>query len=526
MFNRFTIKSRLSFVIGFLCVLLVAGGVIGLTSLSAANDTLRHNYEKRMLPMAQLDQVVRLVDVNQLAIAGVLGDQPGAFAAAADGVEQRMVQITRLWELYYASGLDPGEMALARQFGEARARFVEQGLKPALAALRAQDAPAAGQVVRGPLRTLYVPLRESVDALMRLQLSAAKQEFDRTQAIYRLVRIGCVSGIVFGVLLAGVIGLLLQRAIVRPLERAVRIARSVAAGDLTQRIDVGARDETGQLMEALAEMTAGLVRIVGEVRGGTDTIASAADQIARGNLDLSARTEQHASSLEQTAAAMRQLTATVKQNGTSALEANRLAMSASQVAHAGGAVVAEVVTTMGSIHASAGKIADIIGVIDGIAFQTNLLALNAAVEAARAGAGGRGFAVVATEVRHLAQQSAAAARQIKELIGDSVAKVRLGADLADQAGARMTEIVASVEQVTAIMHEISGASQEQTSGIEQVNQAVGLMDQGTRGNAALAEEAGAAAQGLQDQAASLAEVVALFKLERSGAGAVRPLAHA
>jgi methyl-accepting chemotaxis protein len=257
------------------------------------------------------------------------------------------------------------------------------------------------------------------------------------------------------------------------------------------------------------------------VRGGTDLIATASQEISAGNLDLSARTEQQAGALEETAASMEELTTTVRQNADNARQANQLAIAASDVAGRGGAVVGEVIVTMGSINESARKIVDIIGVIDGIAFQTNILALNAAVEAARAGEQGRGFAVVASEVRTLAQRSAAAAKEIKELIGDSVQKVDAGARLVDQAGATMEDVVASIRRVTDIMAEIASASQEQTSGIEQVNQAIGQMDQVTQQNAALVEESAAAAASMQDQAGKLAAVVGVFRLGREDASPAR-----
>jgi len=333
-------------------------------------------------------------------------------------------------------------------------------------------------------------------------------------------------------LLAGVsFSWLLTRGIVRPIQEAVTVAETVAGGDLTRHIDASAQDETGALLRALRHMNDSLVGIVSQVRGGTDTIATASREISAGNLDLSSRTEQQASALEETAASMEELTNTVRQNADNARQANQLAIAASEVAVQGGAVVGQVVTTMGAINDSSRRIVDIIGVIDGIAFQTNILALNAAVEAARAGEQGRGFAVVASEVRNLAQRSAAAAKEIKGLISDSVARVDDGAKLVDQAGATMEQVVGSIRRVTDIMAEITSASQEQTGGIEQVNGAIGQMDQVTQQNAALVEESAAAAASMQEQAGKLAEVVGVFKLDRAhgmaapAAAAVAPAAR-
>ena len=291
---------------------------------------------------------------------------------------------------------------------------------------------------------------------------------------------------------------------------AVAIAGRIADGDLGTAIVLRPNDRSS-LLFAMKSMRDNLAGLVGQVRSGTETIATASREIASGNMDLSTRTEQQASSLEETASSMEELTSTVKQNADNARQANSMALTASDVAKKGGAVVAEVVATMDSINASSRKIVDIIAVIDGIAFQTNILALNAAVEAARAGEQGRGFAVVASEVRSLAQRSAAAAKEIKNLIGDSVEKVDVGAKLVDQAGATMQEIVASVRRVTDIIGEITAASQEQNDGIEQINQAISQMDQVTQQNAALVEQAAAAAESLQDQAANLSQVVSIFR---------------
>jgi methyl-accepting chemotaxis protein len=314
-----------------------------------------------------------------------------------------------------------------------------------------------------------------------------------------------------------VVAFLATRSITGPLTEAVSIAKRVADGDLTSVIDVNSQDETGQMMEALKHMNDSLIKIVAEVRNGTEQIASASGEIASGNQDLSARTEQQANSLGHTSSSMRELTGTVQQNADNARQANQLAAQASEVAVRGGSVVSHVIDTMGSITASSKKIVDIIGVIDGIAFQTNILALNAAVEAARAGEQGRGFAVVASEVRNLAQRSAAAAKEIKTLIGDSVDKVAEGSSLVAQAGATMDEVVASVRRVTDIMGEITSASQEQSAGIAEVNSTILAMDETTQQNAALVEEAAAAAAQMQDQAAGLARVVSVFKIDAAAA---------
>jgi methyl-accepting chemotaxis protein len=312
--------------------------------------------------------------------------------------------------------------------------------------------------------------------------------------------------------LLGVALVVYIRRTVRPLTVLSQHVQRIGDGDLSQPLASPRRDEIGAITRAVETMRDALVRVVSQVRQGTDTIATASSEIASGNQDLSSRTEQQASSLEETAASMEELTSTVKQNADNARQANQLAASASEVAVRGGSVVGQVVDTMSAINTSSKKIVDIISVIDGIAFQTNILALNAAVEAARAGEQGRGFAVVASEVRSLAQRSAAAAKEIKVLIDDSVGKVGTGSAQVAEAGRTMDEIVASVKRVTDIMGEISSASQEQTSGIEQVNQAIAQMDQVTQQNAALVEEAAAAASSLQEQAGHLVQAVGVFRV--------------
>jgi len=321
------------------------------------------------------------------------------------------------------------------------------------------------------------------------------------------------AGLLAVLLLSAMLYIVIRNVIGRPLAQATSIAEQLASGDLTARMDTNRTDEIGQLMGAVNSISQGLANVVWNVRQGTETIATASSEIASGNQDLSSRTEQQASSLEETASSMEELTSTVRQNAENSRQANQLAIKASEVAVKGGAVVARVVDTMDTINQSSHKIADIISVIDGIAFQTNILALNAAVEAARAGEQGRGFAVVATEVRSLAQRSASAAREIKGLIDDSVDKVEAGSKLVGEAGATMEEIVTSIQRVQNIMGEITDASQEQSAGIEQVNQAITQMDTVTQQNAALVEEAAAAAEAMQNQTADLVKQVSFFKLK-------------
>ena len=411
------------------------------------------------------------------------------------------------------------ETRLLKEISAARDFYIVQNAA-VTKAKEAGDATEANRV----LDEKFIPASVKYQALLRDLMEMQRKEIDSNaahiaEASATSVRLQ-LALTVFLTLLVVACAMLLKRSIVRPLSAAIDVARRVAKGDLGTEVKVTSTDEAGQLLAAMRDMTGSLRGLVDNVMRSGAAIDTASGELARGNQDLSSRTEQQASSLEETASSMEELTSTVRQNADNARQGNQLALSASAVASKGGVVVAQVVGTMGAINASSHKIVDIISVIDGIAFQTNILALNAAVEAARAGDQGRGFAVVASEVRSLAQRSAAAAKEIKSLIDDSVRNVEAGSKLVGEAGATMDDVVTSVRRVTDIMGEIASASVEQSAGIEQVNQAIAQMDQVTQQNAALVEEAAAAAESLQSQAGALAEAVSQFQM---GGAVAQPL---
>jgi methyl-accepting chemotaxis protein-1 (serine sensor receptor) len=512
MLNNLTIKTRLVAVLAILSLMMTVIGIAGITSLSNSNDSLKTVYEDRLVALGQLQDMIRSMNRNQFAMANAALGDAAALPEMVKEVEGERARAEQIWKAYIATQMTTEEQSLVDRFTTAHKVYLEQGLEPALAAARAGDVEKMKSLMHGRMHDSFLPVRDLVNQLVNLQKDVGKQVYESSQASFssfRLMVIGILAG---GLSLAAGIGWWLVRSITTPLDRAVRIAESVAAGDLTQKIEVHTQDETGKLLGALREMSNSLVGIVGDVRRATDSISTASSEIASGNMDLSTRTEQQASSLEETASSMEELTSTVRQNADNARQANQLAGNASEVARRGGAVVSQVVDKMSAINESAYKIVEIISVIDGIAFQTNILALNAAVEAARAGEQGRGFAVVASEVRNLAQRAGNAAKEIKQLIDNSVAQVEEGSRLADQAGTTMSEVVRSVQQVTDIIGEISAASGEQSSGLQQINQAVVQMDNATQQNAALVEQAAAAAGALQEQAASLSQAVSVFRL--------------
>ncbi len=522
MFDNISIKSLVTGVLGFLILLLVAVGAMGIYSaghsVALIRDVTLEDYKNSSVQAASRlemelnrSQILQALQHNPILPSSQLHDHP--LTVHFDQIEAIAERATKRWTQYMAAIKSPEEKRLAEEWFAKSEGLGLDHIRTTAALIKAGKWTDAEHVLIKKINPTYrvgdaamERMKEAISTRVNADEARVKEEL--AQIAYAMAAVLAV-----GVMLGIAVGWALLRAISLPLKEAMRIAVRVADGDLTGTIGKHGRNEIGALLGAMDKMKSNLAGIVLEVRGSTDTISSAAGEIAAGNTDLSDRTSSQASSLEQTAASMEELTSTVRQNADNARQANVLAQSASEVATKGGVVVAQVVETMGSINASSKKIVDIIAVIDGIAFQTNILALNAAVEAARAGEQGRGFAVVASEVRNLAQRSAGAAKEIKQLIGDSVDKVDSGARLVDQAGVTMQEIVTSIARVTDIMGEITTASAEQTAGIDQINEAVGQMDSITQKNVGLVEEAAAAAGLLREQAGVLTQVVSVFKVD-------------
>ena len=446
-------------------------------------------------------------------------------AQGLESLAQARKSVDANWTAYLATQLLPQEVQLVERFKPLQAK-ADAATEVLAGHFRSGDVGALTGFAARDMYAAIDPLQEVLGQLMQVQLDEAKAEYDRAASSYQTIRALTLGAVVLGILLAVLIGGAMIRQISRSLGEAMQITEAVARGDLTVPIHAQGKDEIARLLGGLTTMRDNLAHVVAGVRGNAQGVASASAEIASGNNDLSIRTEEQASALQQTAASMEELSSTVKQNADNARQANQLAVNASTVAGQGGDVVSEVVETMRGINESSRKIADIISVIDGIAFQTNILALNAAVEAARAGEQGRGFAVVAGEVRTLAQRSAQAAKEIKVLINDSVDKVRSGTALVDSAGTTMTEIVGSVQRVSDIIDEVRAATHEQSQGIAQVSTAVHQLDQMTQQNSALVEESTAAADSLREQALRLTEVVALFRVSGSTAHRGTPAALA
>ena len=517
--NNMKVGTRLALGFALVLVLLVAVAVVGILRMAQIQDRLDHvvsvsNVSTGLVVEMRNNVSDRLASLRVLTLMTDPADMEPEIVKFKEQTAKYDAAQAKLTALFatYANGQ---EKTLLNQIKEHEATAMP-AIGRATDLYLAANAMGATRVMIREVRPVQRKWTDALNALSALEDKQNAQSKADAETAFANARNFMLVLLVLAVVIGIVAAVVITRSLLKQLggepAYTAKIAGSIAHGDLSIVIDTKASDR-GSLLVEMKEMRNSLVGIVEQVRRGTETIGTASREIAAGNIDLSSRTELQASSLEKTASAMEQLTSTVKQNADNAREANALAATASDVARKGGDVVSQVVGTMGEINSSASKIADIIGVIDGIAFQTNILALNAAVEAARAGEQGRGFAVVASEVRNLAQRSAAAAKEIKTLIGDSVEKVERGSKLVGQAGVTMDEVVSSVKRVTDIMSEIANASAEQSAGIAQVNTSINEMDSMTQQNAALVEQAAAAAQSLQDQAGELARVVSIFKLE-------------
>lgn len=512
------IGARLGAAFALVVALLIGTAAVGILRLDDNNTKMSRIVSERYSLIALSNQIKN----NGYKANGILSnlllatssDQKAKYmndyVAIRQANGQAYGQLEKLLKTEQGKALFKAQFDARSAYGASVRKFFEL-----VDANHPEDARILYQGEMSRLQDQYYVL---VDKMVDYQAGEMERDVGEAATQGANAKIQMIVLAVLAALLAIATGSFMTRTITRPINRAVLLAEAVAQGNLTHRLDVGTRDEIGRLLGALKQMTENLHGIVGQVRGGTDTITRASREVASGNLDLSSRTEQQASSLEQTAAAMEQLTSTVKQNADNAQEASRLASNASVIATRGGAAVGDAIETMSTINESSRKIVDIIGVIDSIAFQTNILALNAAVEAARAGEQGRGFAVVAGEVRSLAQRSAAAAKEIKALIEDSVSHVGTGTAKVEEAGQIIRDVVAGIQNVTSIVSEISASSREQSDGIEQINQAITQMDKATQENASLVEESATAAQALQDQADQLADMVSTFKLHGDASG--------
>jgi methyl-accepting chemotaxis protein-1 (serine sensor receptor) len=514
MIKHLSIRSRLALAMGFLSVLLIAGGAMGISGVAMSNNDLQQLYSNQLASSVALSETSVALARARLWIFRIALDPAGSDVSKfAQNAKDQLDRSKKAWDAYRALPFSDADEE--RGAGEVNKRLQDLatiGYEPVFQAIASGDAGKKKSAVSGMSSAQYGDVTGRIDSLEQKQASVAHSFYLRDEVRFEWFVSIAIAGVAVALGAAALAWRSLQRAIGHPIEEALNHFRAIAEGDLSARVEVRSSDEMGQMMTGLQAMQRKLVETISAVRDGASAIDTAAKEIAVGNMDLSSRTEEQAASLEQTSASMGELTTAVKHNTENARQGNMLAIDASATAERGGDMVRRVVETMHKISGSSEQVGKIIGVIEGIAFQTNILALNAAVEAARAGEQGRGFAVVASEVRSLAQRSASAAKEIKELIGQSVAHVNEGSKLVDETGGTIDEVVAAAKRVASLMNEIAAASEEQHAGIEQVNRAVAQMDDVTQQNAALVEEASAAAQSLAAQSNGMREVVTVFKL--------------
>lgn len=525
MLQKIRIGPRLVLSFGLLLALIGALAVIGISGASQLTARSAALYTERTVPLGALAEISELTQRNRALVMDMLMD-PGTsnLQASHAAITANVARIRALWQTYASQPFSLQEQQQVDAFAALNEAYLDNGLVPAAAALLGGRYDDGSELYLTQIRPTAARVQQAAEGLVTQQIQGGAAEFDAARALSESIHTWMVGAAALALLAGAALALVITRSIARPLRDAVAVARTVASGDLSATIEVRGADETADLLEALRDMNRQLVGVISEVRDTTETVAREANQIAHDTTDLARRTEIQASSLQETAASMEQLTITVQHNADNASRATTAAGEARLVAEAGRSVMHEVVATMQGIDSQSRRIADIIKVIDDIAFQTNLLALNAAVEAARAGEHGRGFAVVAGEVRGLSQRSSAAAREIRELITDSVRNVERGSALVSQAGQRVSDTVTHMQQVVALIDEIQQASQEQARGISQMGEAVRLLDSATQQNATLVDHHSAASTGMRGQVQRLVEAVRQFRLT-AAADAPRLVAH-